>query len=436
MRSQTFFLRAYALIVTSMLLVVMLSSQQQQQQDGNTQKASSQRRLLQQQHGDDMEDIVDVVATPQPPTPPPSTQDDTNEENPDTHEPVLTPSITRRPRPRFLGSLEQEIISLRDEIQQLRLQLGNLAKSYAILAQKCNVVTWQRPSADPLSRNPCIAVNGMPSLSRTDPQFTLCTHGGSDVVSSFFIRDGFWRDCKPIQQLMSDVSTKLHLNNPTVVDVGANIGACAMWLAASNNATVFAFEPMSKNVAALGATLELNPRLKARVRLIPSAASVVNATRTLYSEQGNLGNSAMVESGSDDGKKILKGRAPKWTTEEITTRRVDDYVQQHVHLMKLDCQGCEYKALVGARQIFEKYGVDVVRAEFDPGLIRAVGDDPRDVLRFLWKHNYVVFDSEKRTEVKPGDEDKFTQEHEGHAVDIVAFAPAVKDLDLASGSDL
>eukprot|EP00760_Papus_ankaliazontas_P015350 PhM_4_TR16480/c1_g1_i1/m.77326 len=277
---------------------------------------------------------------------------------------------------------------------------------------------------------------GFSHKSSTLPTYILCNHGTGDVVSSFFIRDGFWRDCKPLTTLLSMLMKKAHVQFPTVVDVGANIGACAMWLAASNNATVFAFEPMSQNLRMLRSTLEVNG-IEKYVHLIPAAASVENSSKTLYSEQGNLGNSVMMSANlSQSNEKEWLKRAPSFLKEPITTRRVDDYVQQHVHLMKLDCQGCEYKAFLGAQRLFEKYGVDVVRAEFDPGLIRAVGDDPRDVLRFLWKHNYVVFDSEKRTEVKPGDEDKFTQEHEGHAVDIVAFAPAVKDLDLASGSDL
>ena len=57
--------------------------------------------------------------------------------------------------------------------------------------------------------------------------------------------------------------------------------------------------------------------------------------------------------------------------------RVDDVVGRHVNFMKLDCQGCEYEALLGAEKVFKDYGVDMVYMEFSPPGMATVSGNPR-----------------------------------------------------------
>ena len=88
----------------------------------------------------------------------------------------------------------------------------------------------------------------------------------------------------------------------------------------------------------------------------------------------------------------------------------------------MDCQGCEYKAMVGARTLFDRYGVDIVRAEFDPPLIRANGDSPKALLQFLWQYQFTVYDAQNQKVITVDNADSFIEEREKTATDIVAIA--------------
>lgn len=55
---------------------------------------------------------------------------------------------------------------------------------------------------------------------------------------------------------------------------------------------------------------------------------------------------------------------PAWT--------LDDRVHEHVNLLKMDCQGCEYNALMGAEKLFTEHGVDIVFMEVGTRMLREV----------------------------------------------------------------
>jgi len=69
----------------------------------------------------------------------------------------------------------------------------------------------------------------------------------------------------------------------------------------------------------------------------------------------------------------------------VKTCRLSDEIKEKVLLLKMDIQGGEYKCLLGAEQLIDNYGVDIMIIEF-------TGD--KKILDFLEKKDYIVFDLE------------------------------------------
>jgi hypothetical protein len=70
---------------------------------------------------------------------------------------------------------------------------------------------------------------------------------------------------------------------------------------------------------------------------------------------------------------------------------LDHVVKEHVHYMKLNCQGCELKALKGATELLRVHKVDAMRLEFGVGFIRTQKQDPLDLLLLLQSYNYSIY---------------------------------------------
>ena len=49
--------------------------------------------------------------------------------------------------------------------------------------------------------------------------------------------------------------------------------------------------------------------------------------------------------------------------------------------------------LRGARRLIEEHGVGVIRVEFTPSMLRDAGDDPVEMLHWLYDRGYVCFDT-------------------------------------------
>jgi len=234
---------------------------------------------------------------------------------------------------------------------------------------------------------PCGA-NGMQISARTKTGFYLCVYTKEDVISSFFIQDGRWRDCRELPQLYTKATRDLKAGERgVVVDVGANIGACSMELAAMG-AKVYAFEPVSSSFDLLNRSVSLN-NFGDRIQLYQNALGYFRGRRQIKIEVGNYGNAILTS--WDRVHENDRWHQTKFEKEDVMLGRLDDFVMEKVHLLKLDCQGYELRALRGATKLVRKYGVDTVRAEIDPRLLNAVGDTPKDLFEFLYDLGYDVF---------------------------------------------
>eukprot|EP00756_Hemistasia_phaeocysticola_P053489 Hpha_TRINITY_DN2917_c0_g1::TRINITY_DN2917_c0_g1_i1::g.19643::m.19643 len=234
---------------------------------------------------------------------------------------------------------------------------------------------------------PC-GSDGMQISSRTQEPFYLCVYTKEDVISSFFIQDGRWRDCRELPQLYAKATRGLKKDERgVVVDVGANIGACSMELAAKG-AKVYAFEPVSSSFDLLNRSVSLN-NFGDRFELYPNALGYFRGRRQIKIEVGNYGNSILTS--WDRVHENDRWHQTKFEKEEVDLGRLDDFVREKVHLLKLDCQGYEVRVLRGATKLVKNYGVEMVRAEIDPRLLNAVGDTPKDLFEFLYDLGYDVF---------------------------------------------
>ena len=234
--------------------------------------------------------------------------------------------------------------------------------------------------------------DSVPGRSTTTPHFTICLYNGEDVISSFFLRDGYWRDClelplfaKAAYAASEDQSSEV----PVVLDVGANIGTCSL-LMASQGMLVTAFEPSQSNAALLRTSIRLNQHaLRGNVTLYNLAVSDRVGEDVVRSEKGNMGNSMIA---APDGAKHAAIVNKMDVSNRIRLLPLDYVIYHHVHLAKLDCQGSEVHVLRGAKRLLSQNSIDVIRAEFDTRLIQATGSDPSDLLRILWDNHYSVFD--------------------------------------------
>ena len=70
-----------------------------------------------------------------------------------------------------------------------------------------------------------------PAKSRTQNPFFLCLHDSGDMISDVFRRQGYWQDCAGLPGYVSLVKKIYNIEQAVAVDIGGNIGSCAMQVA-------------------------------------------------------------------------------------------------------------------------------------------------------------------------------------------------------------
>jgi FkbM family methyltransferase len=131
-----------------------------------------------------------------------------------------------------------------------------------------------------------------------------------------------------------------------VLDVGANAGIYSLAaLAAQRDATVHAFEPTPEIAARLRETAKLN-RLD-RLYVHQVAVSSDNGHASLRRFRGELQ--------ANEGMNFIRTDLDEPDAERVQTVSLDCFCEDHaisyVDLLKLDIQGHEHRALMGARHL-------------------------------------------------------------------------------------
>ena len=162
-----------------------------------------------------------------------------------------------------------------------------------------------------------------------------------------------------------------------VVDAGANIGIYSEFLAqlVGRNGAVHSFEPSPDNFARLQAATAHVPQIHAN-QLALGAES--RESLLFVSDELNVDHRTYSPAGESRRAVTIK------------TVALDDYIQpaQKVHLLKMDIQGFEFHALLGAKRLLADNPEMKLLFEFWPHGLQGAGSEPLAVPRFLQERGY------------------------------------------------
>jgi FkbM family methyltransferase len=145
-----------------------------------------------------------------------------------------------------------------------------------------------------------------------------------------------------------------------ILDVGANAGIYSLAaLASEPRACVHAFEPTPEIAARLRATATLNALTRLHVHEM--AVSERSGHAVLAGCRGDLG--------SNEGMNFIRSNFDEVGLERVQSASIDDFCEQHaishIDLMKLDIQGHEYHALIGARRLIGRGRIGAIFMELN-----------------------------------------------------------------------
>ncbi|CAE7652530.1 FAXDC2 [Symbiodinium pilosum] len=212
--------------------------------------------------------------------------------------------------------------------------------------------------------------------SRADPKSVwVCVRRANDVVYERWRMQGFFPDCFLIVQTVRDA---LPAGCP-VLDVGANLGGCALMLAKDGH-PVLAFEPVPVLAGLLRASVERNSLMNVEV-----VEAAVSRTLGSGSLQCTTGHSATCQ--------VLPTHAVSGTN--VTTDSLDSILHargwSHPCAMKIDVEGSELEVVQGAAHTLS--GWPHIFLELHPYELRYRGASSADTFDLLLHMGYNMFES-------------------------------------------
>jgi FkbM family methyltransferase len=181
------------------------------------------------------------------------------------------------------------------------------------------------------------------------------------------------------------------------IDVGANIGTFTLVAAhQASRGQVHAFEPSAHHFARLARNVKLN-----------HFSNVVLNRKGLYDQQGEAVlflPSRTGEMNNSGAASLYPGNEAKQVSEAISLVRLDDYIRdkniERVDIIKIDIEGAEVKALIGAKSSLMRLRPLVIM-ELDLDNLSRAGYSPGEVLELWNSINYEVSIIRTTGEVTP-----------------------------------
>jgi FkbM family methyltransferase len=159
----------------------------------------------------------------------------------------------------------------------------------------------------------------------------------------------------------------------TYLDIGANLGATTLPLAAVGGCVIHAFEPDPTNFQMLKANLAINCASHS-VLLHQIALGDVNGKLAFEINPSNPGDNRLAGSGHP-----AMGEST-WKRIEVEVRRLDDlfgFLAKPL-VVKIDAQGAEAKIIAGGRRTLAD--AELISLEWYPYLLARVGGDPQPAI--------------------------------------------------------
>ena len=171
------------------------------------------------------------------------------------------------------------------------------------------------------------------------------------------------------------------------VDVGANEGVL-MTLAAMMGNPAIGVEAIAQNYVKLLNIIEKRGYQK-NMKVVHAAASDRSGSLVAFKENFN------VELKQRNGQQLTPNQqvSPETVIQYTTTVTLDSILDSSVLLLKLDCEGTEFLALNGAKNLFSSRKVKYVHFEFSPGNMASISGQgsPNRMLHFMISNGYRVY---------------------------------------------
>lgn len=286
----------------------------------------------------------------------------------------------------FIILLLYVLFKINNDVQILTISNGLLISyisDFKLIQEKLSKLNLTTISTGTIDK----PINYRIKISSTNPRFKLYLHPSPDVVSDRFNHVGYWDDCGII---ISKAKNKLNLKKMVVVEIGSNIGTCAFQYIA-NGHKVIGFEPFQPSIELIKKSMKENYHLEGEFILIEAGAGQKKELTNIFYEYGNIGNSRVGD--NKDNYTISKFYYRKHDTIRITT--IDSVVNEHINLLKMDCQGCELNAILGSIKLIENYGIDIIIFELTPIFIEANNQKPVELLHFFEERSFIITHDDK-----------------------------------------
>ena len=174
-----------------------------------------------------------------------------------------------------------------------------------------------------------------------------------------------------------DLFNRLVKKGSTILDIGANIGFYSKLFSklVGKSGGIIAFEPDRTNFQHLLSSIKSFPNIQSYEK------AVSNRSETIRIYTSKLLNVDHRTYPIDDFESCY----------EIEAIALDDWLDKlpTVHLIKMDIQGYEPKAIEGMRKLLER-DAPMMFVEFWPHGLRAAGTNPKDFIKQLTDLNYNI----------------------------------------------
>lgn len=238
-------------------------------------------------------------------------------------------------------------------------------------------------------------------FDRIDATHTLSNAKGDCHHKRIRVRDWSWNHCARVdREAVSDLLKSrsdglpdclfllplMDASDPgsIAIDVGANIGGCAMLLASAGY-KVMAFEPVLANAWHMWASAD-----RVDLKISTHALGREKGTRRMVSQEGNMGNSQVLT------ERVVKDTEDAVMNEAVVMHmaRLDDVLQLaragEVAIMKMDVQGYETNVLQGGRRSLGRGVVRAILFECEDVRLFAQQSSPEELYRTLSDLGFVI----------------------------------------------
>jgi FkbM family methyltransferase len=220
--------------------------------------------------------------------------------------------------------------------------------------------------------------------------FKMCTgqtnqqlKNGMSIINLIGSR-GYLPTCRVMQLMLwmaSEVQDIKYLPKETFVDVGANIGSCTVHMA-SLGLPVISVDPVQEHVDTIRGSMEINPSFHIDLQHVGISAIDKHI-------RANFGHGAR-NWGATEFHEVEDVNA---TAEmELRLKTVDQVVgNRRVSLIKIDCEGCEWAAIKGAKRVLRRtpmIKIELVQNDYQD---RNETVTAQDILIYLEKNGFDLF---------------------------------------------